>query len=207
MEKAYADVQNTLLQVLDDGILTDSNGHKVDFKNTIIIMTSNAGSRKLKDFGTGIGFSLKSDDNQKSKNKIIDKELKNIFAPEFLNRVDEIVMFNSLTKENIGDIIDVEVKVTMDRLKEIGYKVNITKSLKDYLFENGYDADYGARPLKRAIQKNIEDRITDAIIEEEIEVGDRISLRYDKSSEEVILVKLSDKNKNTDLMSESTSDI
>ena len=207
MEKAHPDVQNTLLQVLDDGILTDSNGHKVDFKNTIIVMTSNAGSRKLKDFGTGIGFSLKTDDNQKSKNKIIDKELKNIFAPEFLNRVDEIVIFNSLTKENIGDIIDVEVRVTMDRLKEIGYKVNITKSLKDYLFENGYDADYGARPLKRAIQKNIEDRITDAIIEEEIEVGDRISLRYDKNSDEVVLVKLSEKNKNIDLMSESTSDI
>jgi ATP-dependent Clp protease ATP-binding subunit ClpC len=153
---------------LDDGVLTDSYGRRVDFKNTIIIMTSNAGSRKLKDFGTGIGFSLKTDNTQKDQNEVINKELKKVFAPEFLNRIDEVIMFNSLTKENIGGIVDVEIKTTVQRLKEIGYDINITQSLKDYLFEIGYDPDFGARPLKRAIQKNIEDRITDAIINEEI---------------------------------------
>ena len=195
IEKAHPDVYNILLQLLDDGVLTDSYGRRVDFKNTIIIMTSNAGSRKLKDFGTGIGFSLKSDNSQKDKNDVIDKELKKLFAPEFLNRIDEVIMFNSLTKENIGNIVDVEVKSTLERLKEIGYEVNITPSLKDYLFEKGYDPDYGARPLKRAIQKNIEDKITDAIINEEVKVGDRISLRFDTKTSEVKLVKLTSKDK------------
>ena len=197
IEKAHPDVYNILLQLLDDGVLTDSYGRRVDFKNTIIIMTSNAGSRKIKDFGTGIGFSFqsKSDNGQKDRNNIIDKELKKIFSPEFLNRVDEVIMFNSLTKENIGGIIDVEIKSTIQRLKEIGYEINITPSLKDYIFEQGYDQEYGARPLKRAIQKNIEDNITDAIINEEIKAGDRISLRYDKTLSEVKIVKLSSKDK------------
>ena len=155
-------------------------------------MTSNAGSRKVKDFGTGIGFSSSTENSDKDKNKIIDKELKKIFSPEFLNRVDEIINFNSLTKENIGAIVDVEIKSTIQRLKEIGYEVHITQSLKDYLFEKGYDQEYGARPLKRAIQKNIEDVITDAIINEEIKSGDRISIRYKNS--EVKLVKLSAKD-------------
>jgi ATP-dependent Clp protease ATP-binding subunit ClpA len=193
IEKAHPDVYNILLQVLDDGVLTDSYGRRVDFKNTIIIMTSNAGSRKLKDFGTGIGFSLKTEDSQKDKNNIIDKELKKIFSPEFLNRVDEVVMFNSLTKDNIGKIVDVEIKSTIQRLSDIGYDVHITKSLKDYLFEIGYDEQYGARPLKRAIQKHIEDSITDAIINEEIKVGDRISIRYDKKLTEVKIVNLASK--------------
>ena len=192
IEKAHPDVYNILLQVLDDGVLTDSYGRRVDFKNTIIIMTSNAGSRKVKDFGAGIGFSSNTDSSDKDKNKIIDKELKKIFSPEFLNRVDEIINFNSLTKENIGAIVDVEIKSTIQRLKEIGYEVHITQSLKDYLFEKGYDQEYGARPLKRAIQKNIEDIITDAIINEEIKSGDRISIRYKNS--EVKLVKLSSKD-------------
>ena len=208
IEKAHPDVYNILLQVLDDGVLTDSYGRRVDFKNTIIIMTSNAGSRKLKDFGTGIGFSLKNNDTQKDKNSIIDKELKKIFSPEFLNRVDEVIMFNSLTKENIGNIVDVEIKSTISRLKEIGYEVHITKSLKDYLFEVGYDEQYGARPLKRAIQKHIEDRITDAIINEEAKVGDRISIRYDKKISEVKIVNLTtssiEKDIEEDLLTETT---
>ena len=198
IEKAHPDVYNILLQLLDDGVLTDSYGRRVDFKNTIIIMTSNAGSRQLKDFGTGIGF--KSDtasNNQKDTNSVINKALKKIFSPEFLNRVDEVVMFNSLTKENIGNIVDVEVKTTIKRLKDIGYEINITKSLKDYIFETGYDKDFGARPLKRAIQKNIEDKIADAIINEEITVGDRISLRYDSKEDVVTIVKLSSKDKST----------
>jgi len=196
IEKAHPDVYNILLQLLDDGVLTDSYGRRVDFKNTIIIMTSNAGSRKLKDFGSGIGFAsqTRTENAQKDKNSVIDKELKKIFSPEFLNRVDEIIMFNSLTKEHIGKIVDVEVKTTMQRLKDIGYEVNITQSLKDYLFEQGYDENYGARPLKRAIQKHIEDRLTDAIINDEVKAGDRISLRYDKALSEVKLVKLSSKD-------------
>ena len=204
IEKAHPDVYNILLQVLDDGVLTDNNGRRVDFKNTIIIMTSNAGSRKVKDFGTGIGFSLSTDNSEKDKNGVINKELKKIFSPEFLNRVDEVIVFNSLSKENIGNIVDVEIKTTINRLKDIGYEINITPSLKDYLFEQGYDQEYGARPLKRAIQKNIEDRITDAIINEEIKIGDRISIRYDKTLSEIKLVKLSSKEEiNQDLTQDS----
>jgi len=193
IEKAHPDVYNILLQLLDDGVLTDSYGRRVDFKNTIIIMTSNAGSRKLKDFGTGIGF--KTDVSQSDKNSVIEKELKKIFNPEFMNRIDEVIMFNSLTKDNIGTIVDVEVKSTIQRLKDIGYEITITTSLKDFLFEKGYDPDYGARPLKRAIQKYIEDKITDAIINEELKVGDRISIRYDKTSNDVKIVKLTSKDK------------
>ena len=196
IEKAHPDVFNILLQVLDDGVLTDSYGRRVDFKNTIIIMTSNAGSKKLKDFGTGIGFTSNTTNTQKDSNDVVIKELKKIFSPEFLNRVDETITFNSLTKENISGIIDVEIKNTIDRLREIGYEINITPSLKDYLFEQGYDQDYGARPLKRAIQKYIEDKITDAIINEEIAAGDRISLRYDKKDQDVKLIKLASKDKN-----------
>jgi ATP-dependent Clp protease ATP-binding subunit ClpC len=153
----------------------------------------------LKDFGTGIGFSLKTEDSQKDKNSIIDKELKKLFSPEFLNRVDEVVMFNSLTKENIGRIVDVEIKSTIQRLSDIGYDIHITKSLKDYLFEVGYDEQYGARPLKRAIQKYVEDRITDAIINDEVKIGDRVSIRYDKKLSDVKLVNLTSSNIEKDI--------
>jgi ATP-dependent Clp protease ATP-binding subunit ClpC len=204
IEKAHPDVFNILLQLLDDGVLTDNYGRRVDFKNTIIIMTSNAGSRKLKDFGTGIGFNLKNDNKQKETNDVIEKELKKIFSPEFLNRVDETIMFNSLSKENIGNIIDVELKYTIQRLKEIGYNINITQSLKDYIFEKGYDSDYGARPLKRAIQKYIEDKITDAIINEEVKIGDKLSIRYDKITSEVKLIKLN-KDIEPDILTEQVT--
>jgi ATP-dependent Clp protease ATP-binding subunit ClpC len=205
IEKAHPDVYNILLQLLDDGVLTDNFGRRVDFKNTIIIMTSNAGSRKLKEFGTGIGFSLSTDNKQKDNNDVINKELKKIFSPEFLNRIDETVMFNSLTKENIGNIVDVEIKLTIGRLKEIGYEISISDSLKDYLFEKGYDQDFGARPLKRAIQRNIEDKITDAIINEEIQVGDKVLIKYDNLLDEVKIVKnqIKDKPNTEDLLSES----
>jgi ATP-dependent Clp protease ATP-binding subunit ClpC len=189
MEKAHPDVFNILLQVLDDGILTDSFGRRVNFKNTIIIMTSNTGSRRLNDFGTGMGFSTKATktDIQSKRNAVIDKELKKSFAPEFLNRVDELVMFNSLSKDNILKIIELELKESLGRLKEIGYNVNITDSLKDFIFQEGWDADYGARPLKRAIQRYIEDALTDAILDGDIVVGDRVSVRY-KNKEVTIKV-------------------
>jgi len=189
MEKAHPDVFNILLQVLDDGILTDSYGRRVNFKNTIIIMTSNSGSRKLSEFGTGMGFNTAASKNdvQSKRNSVIDKELKKKFAPEFLNRVDELIMFNALSKENIHIIIDLELKESLGRLKEIGYTVNITESLKDFIFQEGWDADYGARPLKRAIQRYIEDILTDAILDSEIKEGDRVSVRY-KNDEVTIKV-------------------
>ena len=188
IEKSHEDVFNILLQILDDGVLTDNYGRKVNFKNTIIIMTSNTGSRQLNDFGAGIGFQISNNNTQSKKNAVIDKELKRKFAPEFLNRIDELIMFNSLTKENIHRIIDIEIKFTLGRLKDIGYAVNITNSLRDYIFEKGWDADYGARPLKRAIQKYIEDTLTDAILEGDIKEGDKLSLRC--VNDEITIKKL-----------------
>lgn len=205
IEKAHSDVQNILLQLLDDGVLTDSYGRRVDFKNTIIIMTSNAGSRKLDEFGTGIGFNVKSN-VQEDKNSIIEKELKKVFSPEFINRIDDIVMFNSLSRENINNIIDVELKSTLERLKNSGYSVEITDSIKKLIYEKGYDEKFGARPLKRAIQKYIEDKLTDSIINEEIKVGDSISLIYDESVFEVkvnILSSKSIKDTNDNLLIQS----
>jgi len=190
MEKAHPDIFNILLQVLDDGILTDSYGRRVNFKNSIIIMTSNTGSRQLSDFGTGMGFSTSANSKnlQDKQNAVITKELKKKFAPEFLNRIDELIMFNALQKDDIHRIIDLEIKSTLDRLKEIGYVVNITKSLKDFLFVEGWDSEYGARPLKRAIQRYIEDTLTDAILDGEIKTGDKISLR--SKDGEVTIVQL-----------------
>lgn len=194
IEKAHKDVQNILLQLLDDGVLTDNYGRRVDFKNTIIIMTSNAGSKKASEFGTNIGFNINSD-VEKNKENIIKKELKKIFSPEFLNRIDDVMMFNSLTKENINSIVKVELKITLDRLKEVGnYTVNISNTLMDHLFDVGYDSEFGARPLKRQIQKLIENKITDAIINEEIKNGDTMELKYDKKTEEVKITKYKKSN-------------
>jgi len=190
IEKAHPDVFNLLLQVLDDGVLTDNMGRRVDFKNTIIIMTSNVGSRKVKDFGTGVGFNTiaRTDNTQKDKGDLIKKELKKTFSPEFLNRVDEVIMFNSLSKENIINIIDVELKKTIDRLKTKGFKdIIVDYSIKEKIFEDGWDEDLGARPLKRAIQKFIEDKLTDVIINEEVKLGDTINISYDKTLNDVIV--------------------
>ena len=186
IEKAHEDVYNILLQVLDDGILTDNYGRKINFKNTIIIMTSNTGSRQLKDYGEGIGFKSNTTNNiDDKKNAVIDKELKKKFAPEFLNRIDEIVMFNSLTKEDILKIIDIELSYTVKRLKNIGYLLTINKSLKEKLFEVGWDPNYGARPLKRAIQTYVEDIVTDTILDGNMSINDRISLKFNKDKVEL----------------------
>lgn len=166
IEKAHPDVFNILLQVLDDGHLSDNTGRKIDFKNTVIIMTSNIGSRKLKEFGTGVGFNTAAKvqaEPVQSKNVITDS-LKKAFAPEFLNRLDEVVLFNSLSQEDISKIIDIELKGLFERIKELGYSVTISKHAKDYIAEQGYDENYGARPLKRAIQKYIEDPLTDEMM-------------------------------------------
>ena len=189
IEKAHPEVFNMLLQVLDDGQLTDSMGRKVDFKNTIIIMTSNTGSRQLKDFGTGIGFTTKSKESNKGSDskEVIEKELKKTFAPEFLNRIDEVITFNSLEKEDIQKIINVELRKMIERIASLDFDFDLTDAAKDYVTEKGYDAEYGARPLKRAIQKYIEDPITEEIIKSNPPKGSKILLDFNKEKEEMVV--------------------
>jgi ATP-dependent Clp protease ATP-binding subunit ClpC len=189
IEKAHPDVFNMLLQVLDDGFLTDSLGRKIDFRNTIIIMTSNIGARKLKDFGQGVGFGTKTratqmDDNAKS---VIQNALKKAFAPEFLNRVDDVVVFNALEREHIHKIIDIELAKLYDRILALGYSLTLSEKAKDYISEKGFDKDYGARPLKRAIQKYIEDALAEEIISSNLQEGDSIFMDLDKKTEELTI--------------------
>ncbi len=189
IEKAHPDVFHILLQVLDEGQLTDSLGRKVDFKNTIVIMTSNIGTRELKDFGRGVGF--KSNPSESSSNEysksIIQKALKKAFAPEFLNRIDDVVMFNTLTREHIHQIIDIELKGLYDRVQNLGYIIELTPEAKDFVAEKGFDVQYGARPLKRAIQKYLEDEMAEVIIKSDIENGDIIRVDYDKDKDEIVI--------------------
>ncbi|MCR5037185.1 MAG: ATP-dependent Clp protease ATP-binding subunit [Bacteroidales bacterium] len=181
IEKAHPDVFHLLLQVLDDGQLTDSLGRKVDFKNTIIIMTSNIGSRQLKDFGQGVGFGTqaKKDSKGTDSRAIIENALKRTFAPEFLNRIDEVVMFDSLNKESINKIIDIELKNVFERTKEMGYELVLTEKARNFIAEKGWDEQYGARPLKRAIQKYVEDVLAEEIIKSNPENGAKIVIDYD----------------------------
>jgi len=171
IEKAHPDVFNTLLQVLDDGRLTDSNGRVVDFTNSVIVMTSNVGARKLAEFGTGIGFQSSSTVAEKSAKMegIIKKELKNKFSPEFLNRLDDIVLFDQLSNENVLKIVDIELNIFNDRMSEEGYSFKFNKTVKQFICDQGYDPAFGARPIKRAIQKYVEDLIADAILTDQIE--------------------------------------
>ena len=185
IEKAHPDVFNVLLQVLDDGQLTDGMGRKVDFKNTIIIMTSNIGSRQLKDFGIGVGFSTMSREAEKSamQRDVIEKALKKAFAPEFLNRIDDIVYFNNLKREDIHRIIGIELKGLFSRIKDMGFDIEIDEAAKDYILKKGWDPQYGARPLKRAIQRYIEDDLAEEIIKSDILPGDRIKITTTEKSE------------------------
>ena len=189
IEKAHPDVFNLLLQVLDDGQLTDSLGRKVDFKNTIIIMTSNIGSRQLKDFGQGVGFGTQAKLNSKNEysQSVIDNALKRTFAPEFLNRVDDVVMFNALDKNDIQKIIGIEIRQVVKRVEEMGYKIEITEKAMDFLAEKGWDEQYGARPLKRAVQKYVEDVLAESIISSNLHIGDTISIDLDEKGEETIV--------------------
>jgi ATP-dependent Clp protease ATP-binding subunit ClpC len=189
IEKAHPDVFNMLLQVLDDGLLTDSLGRKIDFKNTIIIMTSNIGARQLKDFGTGVGFGTKAreDAHDEVSKGVIESALKKAFAPEFLNRIDDVVMFNTLQKEDIHKIIDIELSNLFGRVNGLGYSIKITDAAKDYIVEKGYDSNYGARPLKRAIQKYLEDPMAEEIIKSNLSEGDEIEIDYNKEKDEVIV--------------------
>ncbi len=176
IEKAHPDVFNILLQVMDEGRLTDSLGRRIDFKNTIIIMTSNVGTRQLKDFGKGVGFTTASTPEADSEfsRGVIQKALNKAFAPEFLNRVDDVIMFDQLSKESISQIIDLELKGLFSRVITMGYKLELTTDAKDYIAEKGYDVQYGARPLKRAIQKYLEDELADVVLGGELEAGDTI---------------------------------
>ena len=188
IEKAHPDVFNLLLQVLDDGLLTDSLGRRVDFKNTIIIMTSNIGSRQLKDFGQGVGFGTQAKLNAKNEysQSVIDNALKRTFAPEFLNRVDDVVMFNALEKNDIRKIIGLEIRNVLKRVEEMGYKVELTEKALDFLVEKGWDEQYGARPLKRAVQKYVEDTVAEAIIGMNLHIGDTIIIEMAENGEETI---------------------
>ena len=199
IEKAHPDVFNMLLQVLDDGFLTDSLGRKIDFTNSVIIMTSNIGVKKIQDFGSGVGFgtTAKKEQESSANDKTIMNSLRKKFAPEFLNRIDEIVIFNHLTIENIHSIIDIELDKLLDRVSELGYTVKISKKAKDFLCEKGYDKKYGARPLKRTIQKHIEDLIASEILDSKINPGDTISLDYFKGDENLKIKIKSNKTSKT----------
>ncbi len=177
IEKAHPDVFNLLLQVMDEGRLTDSLGRKVDFKNTVLIMTSNIGTRQLKDFGAGVGFATREIDKEYS-HGVLQKALNKAFAPEFLNRIDDIVMFDSLDHEAIFKIIDIELAGFYKRIDQLGYKLVIDDAAKNFIADKGYDAQYGARPLKRAIQKYLEDELAELIINATINRGDTIHVTY-----------------------------
>ena len=188
IEKAHPDIYNILLQVLDDGQLTDGMGRKVDFKNTLIIMTSNIGVRQLKEFGDGVGFATQAKvQSQEENNKaVIEKALKRTFSPEFLNRIDDVVIFNSLTKENIFRIIDIIMKGVYKRMEGLGYKLEISDEAKDYIADKGYDVQFGARPLHRAIQKYLEDPLAEEILNNNIKPGDTIKAGFDKEKLQIV---------------------
>ncbi len=192
VEKAHPDIFNMLLQVLDEGSLTDSLGRKVDFKNTVIIMTSNLGARQVKDFGNGVGFGTESMKSQEAKNikSTIEKSLKKAFSPEFLNRVDEIVVFNSLEKNDLKKIINIELEKLKKRLKELGYEIKISAKALSFLCEKGFDKKYGARPLKRAIQNYVEDLIAEEIVKSNIKEGNKFKIDCNKNNTELNIIKI-----------------
>ncbi|TSA58699.1 MAG: ATP-dependent Clp protease ATP-binding subunit [Sediminibacterium sp.] len=187
IEKAHPDIYNILLQVLDDGQLTDGLGRKIDFKNTLIIMTSNIGARQLKEFGDGVGFATatrvqNADENNKA---VIEKALKRTFSPEFLNRIDDVVIFNSLNKENIFNIIDILMKGVTKRLQNLGFSMELTLAAKEFIAEKGYDAQFGARPLHRALQKYLEDPLAEEILNLNVKQGDRLVADLDKENSKI----------------------
>jgi ATP-dependent Clp protease ATP-binding subunit ClpC len=188
IEKAHPDVFNLLLQVLDEGHITDSLGRRIDFKNTILIMTSNIGTRQLKDFGRGIGFSTASDlsDAEHSRG-VIKKALSKAFAPEFLNRIDDLVMFDQLSKESIYKIIDLELEGFYKRVKGLGFTIVISNEAKDFIASKGYDVQFGARPLKRAIQKYLEDEMAEMIILTSVSEGDTINVAFDEENQKIVM--------------------
>jgi ATP-dependent Clp protease ATP-binding subunit ClpC len=197
VEKAHPDIFNIFLQAFDDGHITDTHGRKVSFKNTIILMTSNVGTRKLKEFGTGVGFNTKtkSDTNDDRQKEILEKELKKQFAPEFINRLDEIIYFKDLDKESIEKIIHLEVNKLVSRVEAMGYSIELDQSMIEKLIEVGYQPEYGARPMKRAIQRWVEDPITDKLISEKIEQYSKLKLTYEKDVDKVTIKTIKSRRK------------
>jgi len=189
IEKAHPDVFNLLLQAMDDGQITDSLGRRVDFKNTVIIMTSNVGTRKLKDFGAGIGFSTTAKKNNFDEHtkSVLENSLKKTFAPEFLNRVDDVILFNNLSKNDIEKIIDIELEKLQERVKDLKYSLKLSKKAKLYITEKGFDQNFGARPLKRAIQKYIEDPFAEQIINGKTKEGDCVKVDFDDKKNEILI--------------------
>ncbi|MBO7160581.1 MAG: AAA family ATPase, partial [Paludibacteraceae bacterium] len=186
IEKAHPDVFNLLLQVLDEGCLTDSNGRKVDFKNTIIIMTSNIGTRQVKDFGQGVGFATAARQADTSYAQgVIRKALQKNFSPEFLNRIDEIIIFDQLKQEDIIQIIDIELAKVLERIQEIGYQLVVTDVAKNKMATEGYDLQFGARPLKRTIQKYIENAISEKLVSEDIPTGSTFTVDVNPESQQI----------------------
>jgi ATP-dependent Clp protease ATP-binding subunit ClpC len=190
VEKAHPEIFNTLLQVLDEGHLTDGMGRKINFKNTLIILTSNVGQRKLQDFGTGMGFSTstKSDQSEMESEMVLKKELQKKFSPEFINRLDDMVYFKNLDKLNILEILEVELSKVIPRIEAMGYKIKLTRDLKDKIADVGFDHKFGARPLKRTIQKYIEDTLADLMVQNKLSEGCTLTLSYDKDKEETMQV-------------------
>lgn len=204
IEKAHPDIFNSLLQILDEGSITDGLGRKINFKNTLIILTSNVGQRKLNEFGPGIGF---SSGNKEEKARIegeilLKKELEKSFSPEFLNRLDEIIYFDPLSKENIIRILEVELDKMRPRFETLGIKIKITDPLRDKIAEVGYDPKYGARPLKRVLQKYVEDMVAETMIQSKINPGDTIVLDFDSKKENTtstpVKVKVQQKRKKSE---------
>jgi ATP-dependent Clp protease ATP-binding subunit ClpC len=205
IEKAHPDVFHLLLQVLDEGQLTDSLGRRIDFRNTIIIMTSNIGTRQLKDFGQGVGFNTTAKQTQVNDytRSVIHNALKKAFAPEFLNRIDDVVLFNALTKADIFKIIDIELEGLYKRIIALGYKIKLSNPAKEYIAEKGYDIQFGARPLKRAIQKYLEDPMAEVLIKSELKEGDTISVGFNKKSEEITIKIVTAENTSQEVSAEN----
>jgi ATP-dependent Clp protease ATP-binding subunit ClpC len=176
VEKANKEIFNTLLQMLDEGHLTDSLGRKINFKNTLIIMTSNIGVKKLQDFGTGIGFGGSSYSTEEQKKEILKKEMKNYFSPEFINRIDETIIFNSLDKESLGKIVSIELNKLMTRLGDLKLQFTFDQTVVDHISKVGFDEVYGARPIKRAIQDEIEDLVSEAVLSDTVKEGKKYTL-------------------------------
>jgi ATP-dependent Clp protease ATP-binding subunit ClpC len=195
VEKAHPDVFNLLLQVLDEGQMTDSLGRKIDFRNTVIIMTSNIGSRHVKDFGTGVGFSTlnKEGNKEKETKQVIETQLKKFFSPEFLNRVDDIIVFNSLGKEEIINILELRMKRMLKRIEDLGYKIALTKAAKEFLADKGFDPDFGARPLQRALQKFLEEPLAEEVLKGSLKEGDELKIDRKKDAEELTITQVKPK--------------
>lgn len=204
VEKAHPDVFNLLLQALDEGQMTDSLGRKIDFRNTVIIMTSNIGSRQVKDFGTGMGFGTASkEDNKEVETKmVIENQLKKFFSPEFLNRIDDVIVFNNLGKEEIMDILDLRMAKVLGRIANMGYKVNLTKAAKEFLGDKGFDPDFGARPLQRALQKYLEEPLAEEVLKGNVKEGAELKVDRKKDAEELVITVNKAKTKEKEITEE-----